>query len=167
MDNKQKKHDLYVKNKDKWKEYYQTRKLKVGNFKKVYTYQEGKIYKIVCDSTNEIYIGSTKCPLNDRLSKHKYDSKRRTDLASSQIIKRNNYHIELIENYPCNNSKELLEREQYWMLKTVNINIQSATLNKREYDKQHKRENKEHYNRKRRQLRKWDNLYYIDTTLFL
>ena len=36
-------------------------------------YQEGKIYKIVCNITGEIYIGSTIKTLNDRLTINKND----------------------------------------------------------------------------------------------
>mmetsp|Transcript_32665 Transcript_32665/g.38319 ORF Transcript_32665/g.38319 Transcript_32665/m.38319 type:complete len:103 (+) Transcript_32665:95-403(+) len=33
-------------------------------------YKNGKIYKIVCNETNEIYIGSTTQTLTDRLCQH-------------------------------------------------------------------------------------------------
>ena len=32
----------------------------------------GNIYKLSCNVTNKIYIGSTRQPLNSRLSQHKY-----------------------------------------------------------------------------------------------
>lgn len=38
-------------------------------------YEHSKIYKIVCNITNEIYIGSTYNELHTRLSNHIYHAK--------------------------------------------------------------------------------------------
>ena len=84
-------------------------------------YNNGKIYKIIYnDITNNklfIYIGSTIQTLYSRISKHKYDYKRYLNnkycyVSSFEIIKNNNYQIELIEYYKCNNNFELRLREQ-------------------------------------------------------
>jgi len=79
-------------------------------------YNQGKIYKIVCNNTNNIYIGSTiKKYLCDRLSlhTHKYRNlKEKSNRGVFSIIGGGNYKIELIENFSCNNKKELLEREK-------------------------------------------------------
>ncbi len=90
----------------------------------------GKIYKIICNITNKIYIGSTCKTLNSRISNHKNDYKRNLagsygHCTSHEIIKNNDYKIELIENYPCNSKKELLEREKYF------ININENVVNKK------------------------------------
>ena len=39
-------------------------------------YSQGKIYKIVCNKTGLVYIGSTCRSLDERLKEHEYDSKR-------------------------------------------------------------------------------------------
>ena len=57
-------------------------------------YQEGKIYKIVCNITNEVYIGSTIERLEERLSIHK--TAKRKNCMSRNIINRGDYKIELI-----------------------------------------------------------------------
>ena len=62
-------------------------------------YQNGKIYKIVCNDTNQIYIGSTAQPtLAMRLSKHvssakQHKSSNKTKCRSFDIIGRGNYNI--------------------------------------------------------------------------
>ena len=43
-------------------------------------------------------------------------------MTSFKILKHGNYQILLFENYPCKNSKELHEREKYWIEKTNCIN---------------------------------------------
>lgn len=79
-------------------------------------YNQGKIYKIVCNNTNKIYIGSTiKKWLCDRLSGHTFkyrNLKEKCERGVFSIIEGGNYKIELIENFSCNNKKELLTRER-------------------------------------------------------
>ena len=42
---------------------------------KMVNYKNGKIYKIVCDVSDFIYIGSTCQPLNKRWGEHKTETK--------------------------------------------------------------------------------------------
>ena len=74
-------------------------------------YETGKIYKIVCYDTGEVYVGSTTLRLEDRLKCHLLKHNR---CCSKQIIERDNYYIELIEQYPCKLKQELLWRERYY-----------------------------------------------------
>jgi hypothetical protein len=81
-------------------------------------YQNGKIYKIECNITNEIYIGSTCQPtLARRLTGHVESYKqfkkgnRGSRVTSYNIIERGDYNIYLIENFPCDNKDELARRE--------------------------------------------------------
>jgi len=80
-------------------------------------YQDGKIYKIVCNITDECYIGSTTQPtLARRLTGHITDYKRFKEgkgnkVTSHEIIHRSDYQILLIENFPCNSRDELTARE--------------------------------------------------------
>ena len=82
-------------------------------------YNQGKIYKIISDLTDEIYIGSTKrFYLSDRLAKHKWEynswlRNRKKYVSVFEIIKLENFKIVLIENYPCNSRDELNKRKQY------------------------------------------------------
>jgi hypothetical protein len=82
-------------------------------------YANGKIYKIVCNITGEVYIGSTTQPLAKRLAVHKYKGQK---CSSNQIISRGNYVIVLIEAFPCENKSELFQRERYHYDLIPNIN---------------------------------------------
>lgn len=84
-------------------------------------YHNAKIYKITSANTDKIYIGSTTMTLDMRLRSHSYNCKRWINKTlnrytrSFDIIKMNNYKIELIEIYKCENKKELELREQYYI----------------------------------------------------
>lgn len=82
-------------------------------------YQRGKIYKIISNQTEDVYIGST-CELYlcNRLSKHKSTYKQNLkgnygETTSFQIVKYDDAMIVLIEKYPCNDKMELHKRERY------------------------------------------------------
>ena len=84
-------------------------------------YANGKIYKIVCNITGEVYIGSSTQPLAKRLYLHK---KKKNGCSSKQIIDRGDYVIVLIEAFPCANRSELFQRERYHFDLIPNINRQ-------------------------------------------
>ena len=105
-------------------------------------YQNGKIYKIKDNTNGDEYVGSTcETYLSRRLQKHlaryKYwlKHKKGRKFTSWKILSNNDYKIELIENYPCNNLKELRIREQYWIDKIDCINecraVRNETRNKK------------------------------------
>ena len=75
-------------------------------------YQNGKIYKLVCDNSPLVYYGSTIRTLKDRLYKHQYDYKINRGKTSSILFDLGNVDIKLIKNFPCNSRKELLEEEK-------------------------------------------------------
>jgi predicted GIY-YIG superfamily endonuclease len=74
-------------------------------------YQNGKIYRIVCNVTGKQYIGSTISPLNTRLSQHK----KAINCTSSQVLENGDYNIVLIEDYPCERKEQLLARERFYI----------------------------------------------------
>ena len=82
-------------------------------------YQRAKIYKIVDNTNDNVYIGSTCEPtLARRLAKHRgnynfYMNGKGFYVTSFKILENDNYDIILIENYPCNNKDELHARERY------------------------------------------------------
>lgn len=97
-------------------------------------YSKGKIYKLVDNTNGNIYIGSTIKMLCQRLCNHKYDYKKYLIgkyhfVTSFDIIKNGNFKIELIEEYPCNNKKELETRERYYIesINCINKNIPTRT----------------------------------------
>jgi len=103
-------------------------------------YSQGKIYKIVCNKTGLVYIGSTCSTLEKRLNGHISDCKRYLDkksyhlISSIYVIFNNDYKIELIENYPCQNRKELLKREYYYIDTIECINSHRNSMTSYEYN---------------------------------
>jgi hypothetical protein len=99
-------------------------------------YNNGKIYKLICNTTNLIYYGSTTQKLSSRLAQHRNNNLTK----SKEIIENNNYIIELVENYSCNSKKELEERERFYIENNECINKTIPTQSKKEW----KEKNKEH-----------------------
>ena len=92
-------------------------------------YSKGKIYKIIDNTNDKIYIGSTTQDLKARLRGHKSECKKK-DISSKLILKNNNFRIELIEDYPCNTKRELEIREQYYLDTMVCVNTKRAYMTK-------------------------------------
>jgi len=109
-------------------------------------YLNGKIYKIGCEITGEVYIGSTRLSLEDRLIKH---VDKNSNCCSKQIIDRNKYYIEQLESYPCNSKQELERKEGEYQRAFECININIAGRTKLEYYEDNKeriaKRNAEHY----------------------
>ena len=58
-----------------------------NNLKKnIADYSQGKIYKIVCNKTGLVYIGSTYRSLEQRIKEHAYDCKRYLEKKSNKLI---------------------------------------------------------------------------------
>ena len=95
----------------------------------VKNYQLGKIYKIVCNITRQIYIGSTvEKYLSRRLVEHRHHYNQylrgQTNFISSfEILQGENYDILLIENYPCSSSDELRTRERFHIENNKCVNL--------------------------------------------
>lgn len=88
-------------------------------------YQNGKIYKIISNQIDKVYIGSTTQPLCERLAGHRNNYKRYLAnkdpyMTSFELIKYDDAKIILLENYPCKNKEELCSKEQDWIDKTPN-----------------------------------------------
>lgn len=129
--------------------------------RKAKDYGNGKIYEIVCNVTGLRYVGhTTQRLLSQRMSKHRASYKRFLSGKSNQyctsyeVLKHNNYYINLLESYPCNNEDELTARERYYVetLEQVNQRIPNRSqqeryeVNKKAYSQQNKlyrEENKE------------------------
>ena len=83
------------------------------------------IYFIRCNTTSKMYVGSTIQSLKVRISKHETDfkgyygfnEKPRAYRSSFDCMENDDYEMIKIEDYPCNNVKELEERETLHILK--------------------------------------------------
>ena len=106
-------------------------------------YQNGKIYKIINDVDNLIYVGSTIKSLNIRFSEHKYDAKRSPERKLYKHFAKlgiRHFEIKLIKNYPCNNRTELdIEEERT----KIRLNAQLNTYRAHQTAEQKKEQKKE------------------------
>lgn len=110
-------------------------------------YQNGKIYKLVSDNTDKIYIGSTCNPLYKRLGHHKNDNKRKEKiLTSKELTKFDDCKIILIEDFPCERKEQLTARERYHIEqnKDICVNKQIPTRTSKEYRQQNIDKKKEY-----------------------
>jgi hypothetical protein len=83
---------------------------------------KGKIYRLICDD-GFYYYGSTKCELRKKKADHKSDSVRDCNRKLYQHINSigwDKVKIELIEDYDCDNRKELLVRENEYISNHIN-----------------------------------------------
>jgi hypothetical protein len=86
------------------------------------SYELTKIYKITNDINDKIYIGATTYQyLCNRLNVHKQHTKDNSNRRNSpmnnemKLLGVEHFKIELIENFPCSNKKEMVEKEQYYI----------------------------------------------------
>ena len=79
-------------------------------------YKNGKIYKLVSNQTDDVYIGSTCLKLCSRMAKHRCDYKhfkegKKHFVSSFDIMKFDDAKILLVEDFPCDRREQLLKRE--------------------------------------------------------
>jgi hypothetical protein len=96
-------------------------------------YSEGKVYKIVSNQTEKIYVGSTtKHYLSARFCDHRGSYKRwklghKKYCTSFEILKFDDARIVLLENVNAKNKEELLSRELYYYEQNKNICVNQLT----------------------------------------
>ena len=130
------------------------------------SFENGKVYKIVCNITNEFYIGSTEEPtLARRLADHVYRCKRwkvgkSRMITSYRIIDRNDYDILLIEKFPCDSRDELKARESFYQKQAkgdplfVNKKIEGRTS--AEYNVDNREKMKKYNADHKERTKKWE-----------
>ena len=120
-------------------------------------YQKAKIYKLYSPSKNIIYYGSTTETIAQRLAKHKanhkaYNNDNTKNYCSSYLVLDcEDYKIELLEDYACNNRGQLCKKEGEYIKNNECINKQIAGRTKQEYRNDNADKLKETYKQ-----------YYID-----
>jgi hypothetical protein len=114
-------------------------------------YELGKIYKIIDNTNDNIYIGST-CEhlLSIRLAKHraKYRMYIKNNSSSDyytsfEILKNDDFSIILVEDYPCENKDQLRMRERYHIENSKCVNKRIDGRTDKEYGKFYREKNKE------------------------
>jgi hypothetical protein len=112
-------------------------------------YSKSKIYKIIDKSNNDIYIGSTVIELDKRLNKHVRDYNRYLNgkmnfISSFDILKNNNFDIELIILYPCNSRIELMQKENEYLQNLSCINRYKSSRTSDDLKAQMKKDNEKY-----------------------
>lgn len=134
-------------------------------------YSKGKIYCIRSFQTDDVYVGSTTQTLAQRLGKHREDYKRylknsKHYVTSFELLKYDDYYIELITLYPCSCKAELDAEEghyiRYW--DCVNKKIPGRTRKQYRFDNRYKRlDYQKQYNiDNKEQIKEYKKQYNID-----
>jgi hypothetical protein len=105
-------------------------------------YHNGKIYKLVSNHTDKIYVGSTcKERLCQRLAKHKSDFKQwlkngKCNITSYRLFELGDVEIVLLESVRCESKDELHKKEREYIEKFKDniLNHVIPTRTKTEYD---------------------------------
>ncbi len=122
-------------------------------------YADTKIYKIVCNITGKVYIGSTtRKYLSERLAHHRQDYELYKKgingyITSFQVLENNDYHIILLENFPCDNKNERNARERHYIETIECVNKQLPGRTKKEYASANK-EKTDEYQKEYREINK-------------
>ena len=123
-------------------------------------YSKGKIYKLWSPSKNLVYYGSTTQTLAQRLQDHK-----RKNCSSYLIMECEDYKIELLEEYPCNNREQLEKKEGEYIKANECVNKCVAGRNNKEYHQDKKTEisirKKEYYQNNKEKKAEYDKKKYL------
>ncbi len=113
-------------------------------------YKNGKIYRLVCNTTGDQYIGSTTQSLSQRLGGHKTAYKQflagkiPQQTTSNSILSNNNFEMILIEDFACENKNQLERRERYYIETVQCVNKIKPAQTKEELQKQKQTYHQEH-----------------------
>lgn len=118
-------------------------------------YENGKIYKITSEKSGLTYYGSTsEYYLSQRLGKHigqykQYLNDKKKYVTSFELLKCEDYKIELIKNFPCANKTQLTTEEGKYIRENECVNkvIPGRTL------KEYYENNKEYYQGEQKEYR--------------
>ena len=112
-------------------------------------YKNGKIYKIWNSVNTDVYVGSTYSDLCKRMAKHR-DALTVEKLQNRKLYKlmselgKDKFHIELIEEYPCENKNQLRKREGYYIREIGTLSMVIEDRTKKEYKETNKEQIKEY-----------------------
>ena len=104
----------------------------------------GSVYKLECEETQKIYIGSTTMILKERLRYHK----KKSNVCNSKILI--NPKIILLEEVEYEDKKELLEREAFYIKNNECVNKKIPLRTRHEWYL----DNKEEYQKKKNEYRR-------------
>ena len=86
-------------------------------------YQQGKIYRLVSNKTEDVYYGATVKSLTHRKNQHK----NKLNCSAKKLFENDAVvTIILVEAFPCNNKNELKARELFYITNNPCININAV-----------------------------------------
>jgi hypothetical protein len=114
-------------------------------------YKNGKIYKIIDNTTGNIYIGCTCKKLCQRIAGHRTAYKNYLNgtghyITSFEILKNDNYSIILLEVYSCDTKEQLNRKEREYIDNLECVNKYIPTRTHKEYYKKYYEANKDTLN---------------------
>ena len=118
-------------------------------------FNKAKIYKITNDYNDDVYIGSTCNTLVKRFNAHKRAAKheKRNNTPLYRLINEigfNRFRIELIEDFPCSDKYQLIQKESKYIreIGTLNKRIEDRDLKEYYQDNKEKiiEKSKKYYN---------------------
>jgi hypothetical protein len=124
-------------------------------------YQQGKIYRLVCNTTGLVYVGSTCEPtLARRLQGHRDDFRKvahgkKLGSTSFKILENNNFEIILIENCPCDSKDELHRRERFYIESMECVNKIVPCRTPKEYREANKEKAKEYHENNKEKMKEY------------
>jgi len=128
-------------------------------------------YKIICNNTGAIYVGSTCKTIEQRLQEHENHYRRYLNgifhfITSFNILENKNYSIELIDNVFCNDKKHRDTLERLHILNNDCVNRNQPGRDIKQYledNKENIREKKkQYYQDNKEQIREYKKQYYQD-----
>lgn len=128
-------------------------------------YQKAKIYKLVSPSKNLVYIGSTTQPLSQRLAEHLCNYKKDKGLNSQVVLECEDYKIELLEDFPCNNRQQLEKKEGEYIKNNECINNRIAGRTGKEWYYDNQEHKKQYYESNKEKLKEYQKQYYQNNKL--
>ena len=121
-------------------------------------YHNSKMYVVKNNFNTEQYIGSTTTALGKRMIKQRCGANQSPYLSKFYSYMNENgienFYIELIEEYKCENIEQLTKREGEFIEKQGTLNERKAGRTKAEYGKEYKANNKDKINQRRNESRK-------------
>ena len=139
--------------------------------KRTKDYANGKIYAIYnYIDPSLIYVGSTCQSLSKRLSKHRREVNSRKSQTIPLYMKmreigKEQFYIELLEEYPCNNNEQLRAREGHYIREkgTLNGRIEDRTYKERMEEQKEKWQEyrRERWQDKREEATTFNNAIYL------
>ena len=118
-------------------------------------YSKAKIYKILNDVDDDIYIGATCQSLSQRMAEHRQNTGRKQTkewkfYQKMRDLGVEHFYIELVKEAPCETREQLRAIEGEYIRELGTLNTKIAGRNKKQYDQENKHKKAE-YDRKRRE----------------